>query len=63
VVDVAHHRHHRRTGDHVVVDIVVGEEAGLDVAFGDTPHGVAELGGHQFGGVRVDDVVDLSIKP
>ena len=35
------------------------EEALFDVGFRHAAHGVAELGGHQLGGVGVDDVVDL----
>ena len=46
-------------GRQMVVDILVGQEAGLDVALGDPAHGVAELGGHEFGGVGIDDVGDL----
>ena len=46
-------------GDQVVVDVLGADEALFDVGFGDAAHGVAELGGHQLGGVVVDHVVDL----
>ena len=59
VVDVTHDRHDRRAGEEMIVDVLVGEEAGLDVAFRNAPHRVTELGGHQFGGVGVDHVGDL----
>ena len=59
VVDVAHDRDDRRAQGRIGVIGVGGQEAGFDVGFRNALHGVAEFGGHQFGGVGVDDVVDL----
>ena len=59
VVDVAHDRHDRRTREQVIVDILFADEPFLDVGFRNPAHGVAKFGRHQFGGVVVDDVVDL----
>ena len=59
VVDVTHHRHHRRAGQQVVVDILGGQEAFFHVRFRHAANGVTEFGGHQFGGVGIDHVVDL----
>src|SRR5262249_33644241 len=43
----------------MIVDVLGADEAFFDVGFRDALHRVAELGGHQLGGVVVDDVVDL----
>src|SRR5690606_200789 len=59
VVDVTHDRHDGRTREQVIVDILFADEAFFDVGFRHAAHGVAEFGGHQFGGVVVDDVIDL----
>ena len=60
VVDVAHDGHHRRPRQRIGVGILgFGEEAFLDVRFGDAADGVAHLLGDELGQVGVDDVVDL----
>src|SRR6202007_2661151 len=58
-VDVAHDGDHRGPGLQVIVHVLVADEAFLDVGFRHAADRVAEFGGHQFGGVVVDDVVDL----
>src|SRR5579859_2870409 len=59
MVDVAHDGHDRRAGDLMVVYVLSANEALFDVGFGHASHGVAKFGGHQLGGVVVDNVVDL----
>ncbi len=59
VVDVTHDRHHGGARQQVIVDILVADEAFFHVGLGHAADRVAEFGGHQLGGVVVDDVVDL----
>ena len=59
VVDMAHDGDDRRARLQILGVILGADEAFLDVGFRDAPHRVAELLGHQLGGVGVDHVVDL----
>ncbi len=59
MVDVAHDRHDRGARHQVIVHVLGADEAFFDVGFRHAADGVAEFGGHQLGGVVVDDVVDL----
>ena len=54
VVDMAHHRHHRRTRFQQLFRIGGALETDLDIRLADPLQLVAEFGHHQFGGVRID---------
>src|SRR6185437_12620405 len=58
VVDMAHDGDDRRTRDHRLGRIVGTFQTFEHVGFGDALDGVAVFGGHEFGGVGVDRVVD-----
>ena len=59
VVDVAHDGDDRRPRLQCSSTSSAPMKPSSTSASDDAAHGVAEFGGHQFGGVGVDDVVDL----
>ena len=56
MIDVAHDGDDRRTGYEVIIDVLVSQEPGFDIAFRNPPNGVTELSGYQFGGIGIDHV-------
>ena len=59
VIDVAHDGHHRRTGLHVLGDILGADEAFFDVGLRHPAHDMAELLGDELSGIGIDHIGDL----